>query len=88
VTACYRELQSEHMLADLVGRLQKISGDKLHEVEVDKLTPEEETDWQELGMGTSSCAAALMRTLAWLIFLCATVVVTYAYFNFVFHKRN
>jgi hypothetical protein len=75
------------MLADLVERLQKIGGGEVQaEEEVDKITPEEETDWQELQ--TSGCCAAFARMFAWLIFLCASICITYAYFHFVFHKRD
>jgi hypothetical protein len=74
------------MFADLVERLQKIGGDEVHAEEEDTITHEEETDWQ--ASETSSCTAALTRTFVWLIFLCATIFITYAYFNFVFHKRT
>lgn len=74
------------MWADLVERLQKI-GDGEHKAEeVDITTPEEEADWQEFE--TSGCTAAVFGMFTRLMFLCATVFITYAYFNFVFHKRN
>lgn len=79
------------MLADLVLRLQKIGGDGEHvEEEIDTTTSaEEETDyWQEEEKETKCCAALLTRTLAWLFFLCATVFITYAYFNLVFSKKR
>jgi hypothetical protein len=74
------------MFADLVERLQKIGGDEVHAEEVDKITHEEEADWQ--ASDTSSCTETLTRMFVWLFFLCATIFITYAYFNFVFHKRT